>query len=243
MQLNPIQLPSECARCAVRSRALCSVLSDAELAILSDLSRRRTFKAGQIVVMEGDQPIVANIASGVLAEKKAMPDGREQIVSILFPADFIGGDLSVPADTTVEAITDTRLCIHTIASFEALMREKPALRDAYLAHAQNELRNAREWMLLLGKKGAEERVATFLLRLATRQTQAGCSHFPLDEAVDGMAFDIALTRAQMAAFLGLTIETVSRRIRALQSAGLIELVGPRGVRLVDAGRLKDMATG
>ena len=234
-------LPIQCQHCGVRSRALCSVLSDDELTALSATSRNRHFGEGQTIVTEGDPAIIGNIASGICIEKKAMADGREQIVSLLFPADFVSGDLEGTSDTTIQAVSEVRLCLHDRAGFTKLLDEQPGLNKAYLAHARQELSNAREWMLLLGQKTAEERVATFLLRLATRYTAAGCRYYPLDEATDDMVFDIPITRAQIAAYIGLTIETVSRKLRALCDQGAIDLVGTRSVRLKNVARLRAIA--
>lgn len=234
-------IPSQCQYCAVRSRALCSALSNDELSALNAASRQRVFEEGQTIVTEGDPSLVANIASGVCIEKKSMPDGREQVVALLFAADFISGNLHGTSDTTVQAVSDVRLCQHDRSSFGKLLVEHQGLQKAYLDHAQSELAEAREWMLLLGQKTAEERVATFLLRLATRVTQAGCSmHVPSD-AHDGMRFEIPITRAQIAAYLGLTIETVSRKLRGLCDQGVIELVGNRSVVLRSVARLRAAA--
>lgn len=242
MALEINGLPAQCKQCGVRSRALCGVLSQEELTALSGSSRHRHFFEGQTIVIEGEPAIVGNITAGVCIEKKALPDGREQIVSLLFPADFISGDLAGASDTTVQAVTDVRLCVHDRTGFEKLMEEHAGLQKAYLAHARHELTNAREWMLLLGQKNAEERVATFLLRLATRYTEAGCRHYPLGDARDGMVFDIPITRAQIAAHIGLTIETVSRKLRALCDQGVIALIGTRTVKVLNVARLKAIAS-
>ncbi|RAH97701.1 Crp/Fnr family transcriptional regulator [Acuticoccus sediminis] len=235
-------LPPQCRQCGVRSRALCSVLTNEELSLLNASSRHRHFDEGQTIVTEGDPAIVGNILSGVCIEKKAMPDGREQIVSILFPSDFVSGDLDGSSDTTVQAVSEVRLCVHDRNGFQKLMDDHAGLQRAYLAHARHELSNAREWMLLLGQKTAEERVATFLLRLATRYTEAGCRHYPLTEARDGMIFEIPITRAQIAAHIGLTIETVSRKLRALCDQGAIDLIGTRSVKVKNVARLRAIAS-
>lgn len=235
------ELPGRCQRCSVRSRALCGVLTNGELTALNAASRQRTFDEGQTIVIEGEPAIVGNVISGVCVEKKTLPDGREQIVSLLFPADFIGGDLDGPSDTTVQAVSPVRLCLHDRASFARIVDEHPLLQRGYLEHARSELKNAREWMLLLGQKNAEERLATFLLRLATRHTEAGCSHYTPDDARDGMTVEIPISRAQIAAYLGLTLETVSRKIGALRDHGAITLEGTRSVTLSNVAKLQALA--
>ncbi|UOM34037.1 Crp/Fnr family transcriptional regulator [Acuticoccus sp. I52.16.1] len=241
MSLDITGLPPQCRQCGVRNGALCGVLTPDELGALNASSRHRQFFEGQTIVIEGEPAIVGNILSGVCIEKKSLPDGREQIVSILFPADFVSGDLDGVSDTTVQAVSDVRLCMHDRANFQKLLEEHQGLQMAYLGHARQELSNAREWMLLLGQKTAEERVATFLLRLATRYTEAGCRHYPIQEARDGMVFDIPITRAQIAAHIGLTIETVSRKLRGLCDQAAIDLVGTRTVKLKNVARLRSVA--
>jgi CRP/FNR family transcriptional regulator len=231
-------LPPGCSRCSVRSKSLCSVLSHAELWAINAISRHRHFDSGQVIVTEGEPDIFANIVSGMVVEKKGLADGREQIVSLLFPADFLGNSVSRESSATVQAVGPVTLCTFDRAGFEDAMQSFPALKQAVFDHALSELQHAREWMLLLGQKAARERVATFLLRLATRKADAGCSHFAIDMADDGAEFEIPITRAQMASYLGLTIETVSRKLGALRDMGAIDLVGARTVRIANVDRLR-----
>jgi CRP/FNR family transcriptional regulator len=205
---------------------------------LNAISRHRHFDSGQIIVTEGEKDIFANIVTGMVVEKKGLADGREQIVSLLFPADFLGNAFGTRANATVQAVGPVTLCTFDRAGFDDAIDSFPALKEALFAHAYSELENAREWMLLLGQKAARERVATFLLRLATRVGSAGCSHYSPELARDGAEFEIPITRAQMASYLGLTIETVSRKLGALRDCGAIDLKGSRTVRLKNVEKLK-----
>ena len=193
-----------------------------------------------MVVMEGEQDVFGNIISGLLVEKKSMADGREQIVSLLFPTDFHGNPLNGRADTTIHAVAPTELCLFERNTFERLTGEIPKLQRALLDRSMAALQDAREWMLLLGQKTASERVATFLLRIAQRQSEAGCGHAS-SMLRDGDTFEIPITRAQIAAYLGLTIETVSRRLTALRDAHVIDLEGSRHVRLLNLAQLRATA--
>ncbi|WMS44117.1 Crp/Fnr family transcriptional regulator [Acuticoccus sp. MNP-M23] len=230
-------MPPVCSRCAVRSRSLCAKLDPVELGALNRISRPRSFSAGQIIVTEGDTDVFGNVTSGILCEKKTLPDGREQIVSLLFPADFHGNISATAADTTVQAITSATVCTFDRATFGALADDFPALQHAVSDYAFRALREARDWMLLLGQKSASERVATFMLRLATRQADVGCGHHTAPPLTDGARVEIPITRAQIAAYLGLTIETVSRRLTALREAGIISF---DETRLFSIDRLSDL---
>ena len=232
--------PSSCQICAIRNQGLCAELTPIELNALNAVSRRRMFDPGQMVVMEGEPDVFGNVVSGLLVEKKSMADGREQIVSLLFPADFHGNPMNARADTTIHAVVATEVCLFERQPFERLTGEIPRLQRALLDRSLAALQDAREWMLLLGQKTAGERVATFLLRIAERQAEAGCAH---DRAAlkDGDRVEIPITRAQIAAYLGLTIETVSRRLTALRDAHVVDLDGSRTARLLSIAQLRAAA--
>ncbi|MCF3934426.1 helix-turn-helix domain-containing protein [Acuticoccus sp. M5D2P5] len=190
---------------------------------------------------EGEPAIFANVVTGIVVEKKSLSDGREQIVSMFFSGDFLGDARRVNSDSTAQAVSPVTLCAFDRNAFEQLMDVYPVLTQSVLDYAMARLENAREWMLLLGQKSAEERVATFLMRLAARQADAGCRHVAAQSIEPGMALDIPISRAQMAAYLGLTIETVSRRMTALRDSGLVAFKDARAVRLLNVDGLKAAA--
>lgn len=233
----PLGDPSPCAGCAVRNLSLCGALSAAEIGALNGISERRRVDAGALLVLEGDEPMAfANVVSGVAKLTRGLEDGREQIVGLLFPSDFLGRALGggAPVPHSVQAATDLELCTFPASGFERVMAEHPALERKLLERTLTELDAARDWMLLLGRKTAPERVSTFLHHIARRAGQAGC-----DPRREG--FDLPLTRADMADFIGLTIETVSRQITRLRRDGVIEMDAPRRVRRVDMERLAERA--
>ncbi|MBJ3777491.1 Crp/Fnr family transcriptional regulator [Acuticoccus mangrovi] len=212
-------------------------MSPDELWELNSAARHKTYPAGQTIVTQGEPNVLANIVTGIVVEKKGLADGREQIVSLLFPSDFLGNAYRRDADATAQTVSPVTLCTFERSGFEDVVRSHSAFRQALFDHAVAELDQAREWMLLLGQMRAGERVATFLMRLARRQSDAGCSHMPRDVVSDGAMLRIPITRGQMAAFLGLTVETVSRKLGALRDAGVIDLLGPRTVRINNVERL------
>lgn len=226
------ELPAGCSACAVRNQSLCGALTGGELLALNAISRKRTIPAGQTVLIEGDQAAYANVVDGVLLVKKMLEDGREQIITLLFPSDFMGRVFRERARASVEAATDTTLCVFDRRGFEAAVAAHPALERKLLSYTLHELDLAREWMLLLGQKSATERLATFLVLIAERMARA-----------DGerIVFDLPITRAHTAAFLGVTIETVSRKLTQLRKAGIIALEGTRRVEVRDRDRLRDLA--
>ncbi|MEG8055457.1 Crp/Fnr family transcriptional regulator [Sphingomonas sp. 22L2VL55-3] len=198
----------------MRDQALCSSLSDVELGALNTLGRRRKIARGQTLIWAGDESIIcANLLSGVLKLVAATPDGREQIVGLLYPADFVGQPYAGQADFTITALTDLELCIFPRDAFERVLEDHSRMKRLLLQRTLAALGVARTRILSLARQSAQEKIAGFLLDMAVRATATGCRATP-----DGpMTFDLPLTRGQIADVLGLTIETVSRQMTSAQN--------------------------
>lgn len=219
-----------CEHCAVRDRAVCAPLDDAERAALSRLGRRRRLKRGESVVFEGDDNAVcANVLGGVLRVNATTPAGREQTVALLYPSDFLGRPYARSAAHSVTALTDVELCVFPRTLFERVIGECSPLENQLLRRTLDDLDRSRHWMMLLGRKSAGAKVASLLIDMAGRL------------APDGGAFDLPLTRGEMADVLGLNIETVSRQLTRLASDGIITLRGRRGIALLDPRALDQRA--
>jgi len=227
--------PSDvCADCAVRDRALCGSLSDADLTALNVLGERRSLARGRAFQWAGDESLVcANLLSGVLQISAAMPDGREQVVGLFYPADFVGRPFAGNADFTVTALTDATLCVFLRAPFERVLADHARMERLLLQRTFAALDEARRRLLVLARKSAREKVAGFLLDLADRAEGVGCRA----SAGGPLTFDLPMTRGQMAAVLGITIETVSRQLTALKAAGLIALPTARAITIRDRAGL------
>jgi CRP/FNR family transcriptional regulator, anaerobic regulatory protein len=228
----------DCSQCVVRNRAICAGLAPDELFALGQLGRKQLIARGQTVAWEGEESlIVANVIDGVLKISMGMPDGREQIVGVVFPSDFIGRPFGKASPYSITALTDAELCIFTRSAFDKFAREHPELEHKLLRRTLDELDRAREWMLLLGKKSAGERIATLLLEMSTRLGEQGCHAAP--SALN--RFDLPLDRQQIGDLLGLTIETVSRQLTKLKGEGLIDLPDRKHVIINDRLRLSELA--
>ena len=228
----------DCSQCVVRNRAICAGLLPDELLVLGRLGRKQVVERGQTVAWEGEESlIVANVIAGVLKISMSMSDGREQIVGVVFPSDFIGRPFGKASPYSITALTPAELCIFTRSAFDKFAREHHELEHKLLRRTLDELDRAREWMLLLGKKSAGERIATLLLEMSTRLGEQGC-HADLS---DLNQFDLPLDRQQIGDLLGLTIETVSRQLTKLKSDGLIDLPDRKHVIINDRMRLTELA--
>lgn len=184
----------------------------------------------------------ATVLSGVVKLTKTMDDGRHQIVGLLFSSDFLGRPFGSDSPYGAEAATPVELCCVERQYFEGLMLERPELKQLFLERTLGELDAAREWMVLLGQKTAEEKVASLLLLMAKRlRVPEGCS--PPAGALQSQAlhYDLPLSRGEMAEYLGLRIETVTRQLGYLRAAGTIETGEGREITVLDVGKLSRIA--
>lgn len=231
-------IPERCDSCAVRHKAICAVLSREELGGLNRIARARVVPAGQVISGGADDIVFANIVSGVIKLTKTLADGRQQIVGLQFPPDFLGRTHGQPGTYFAEAATDVELCAFPSDGFKSMLKRYPDLEHRLFENTLDELDAAREWMLLLGRKTAQEKVASLLLMISRRVLDIGCAH---SEDMNFAHFTLPLTRADIADYLGLTLETVSRQMTRLKTLGVIELIDNREISVPDLRALERVA--
>jgi CRP/FNR family transcriptional regulator len=226
-----------CGTCPIRHRAVCSYCSPAELAELDRMKFYREFAPGQEIVGEGELTrAIGSVVSGVVVLHKTMEDGRRQTVGLLFASDFVGRPLRPVAPFEAVAVTDVRMCLFRRGQFEEILSRNRSLERRLLEMTLDELDAARDWMLLLGRKSAREKVASFLMILARRAAQL--NKHPVQDIAP---FQVPLSREAISEFLGLTIETVSRQLTGLRKDKIIELLGPRLVSVANFPALAVLA--
>lgn len=236
MQDMPL-VHQDCGECPIRHRAVCARCEAEELARLEQIKYYRSYQAGQTVVWSGDRmDFVASVVSGIATLTQTMEDGRRQMVGLLLPSDFVGRPGRSSAAYDVTATTDLVVCCFRKKPFEAMMLSTPHVAQRLLEMTLDELDAAREWMLLLGRKTAREKIASLLSIIARRDATPR-----VQDRQRAVAFDLPLTREEMADYLGLTLETVSRQISALKRDGVIVLQGKRNVTIPDFDRLMEEA--
>ncbi|MYL99664.1 helix-turn-helix domain-containing protein [Novosphingobium sp. FGD1] len=223
---------ASCDLCVVRNRAICSALDARELGALNAIGRTRMLSAGESIIWEGeDSVLVANVIDGVLKLSTNTEDGREQIVGVVYPSDFIGRPFGGTTGHGVTALTDSTVCVFSRRDFDAFAREHPALEHKLLERTLGELDRTRRWMLLLGRKSAAEKMASFLVEMTERLGGSGC-RIDAGKPNERM-LTLPFSRQQIADVLGLTIETVSRQFTRLRNEGVIELPSRREVAILD----------
>lgn len=225
-----------CSDCAMRQDSICGSLDDIELRALHRIGRRRQVARGETVSWAGDEGgACANILSGMFKLSALTADGREQIVGLLYPSDFVGRPYASQTEFTVTALSDAELCVFPRIEFEGALALHGTLSRELLRRTLETLDGARRRMVLLSRQSAEERVSGFLLDMAARPGACRAS-------VDGpTTFDLPLSRGTMGDVLGLTIETVSRQMTRLRAAGVIALPGGRAVTVLRRSELERIA--
>ncbi len=225
-------LPALCASCEARHRGICGALTAEQLTLLAKASSKRKAEEGSELIGDAENvESYANVLSGVVKLTKMLSDGRQQIVGLQFAPDFVGRPFRTESTLAAEAATDVELCSFPRATVERMMAEQPDLEHRMLEQTLKELDQARDWMVTLGRKTAAEKVASFILMIARNIDPT------MKPGQRAVTFDLPLSRAEIADFLGLTIETVSRQFTRLRSEGVIRIEHNRRVILDDIRKL------
>jgi CRP/FNR family transcriptional regulator, anaerobic regulatory protein len=236
LDVHNSDVPVVCRSCEARHKGICGALTPKQLLALSKGTSKHHIPADRQISAEGGEPnAFSNIMSGVVKLSKLLPDGRQQIVALQFAPDLVGRPFDAQNKTSVDAATDVRLCSFPVKILEDLITESPDLE--HKLHQQNlrELDEARDLLLALGRKSAAERVASFIYFIACHiDPEASIGHATL-------VFQIPLKRSDIADFLGLTLETVSRQMTKLRQAGIISIIDRRSIAITNLEKLQRLA--
>jgi len=225
-----------CADCAIRPITICRRLDSDTLAALRALGTRQRLEPGQPVFHEGDEvKRVFMLATGAMKIYTLLADGRRQITGFMFAGDFLGVSVDDEYAFTAEALVRSELWWFTRDAFEQFVDTHPKVERELYRLAAHELAAAQAQMVLLGRKTAAERIASLFLSLIERQEMVTC------EAQ--REFDLPMSRLDIADYVGLTKETVSRMLAHLRTRKLIRLVTQDRIEILDRDGLKDMAQG
>jgi CRP/FNR family transcriptional regulator len=229
-------LRARCETCQVRRHGVCAALSNEARADFLRISRQKIVPAHHTVFRDGDiADHYYNITSGIVKLVKTLADGHQHIVGLLYPSDFMGQSLSKHHTYAAESATDVELCAYPRAPFEKFLNSHPELERQIFHTTIRELDLCRDWTLLLGRKCSYERVAGFLLMMAWRTPRKDTG------PETGVHFELPFTRAEMADYLGLTLETVSRQFSLLKKKQIIDLPTSRDIIIPDLELLSVVA--
>ncbi len=234
-KIDPRTALELCARCDARQSSICSAIAEEDLTRIAAARSLMEVSAGATFIEEGEQAdAFFNITRGTARLYKLLPDGRRQITGFAGVGHFLGLAVSDTFAFSAEAIGPVQLCRFSRPRLRALLDDFPAMEKRLLEVAANELVAAQEQMLLLGRKTARERLASFLVMQSHRAgvSEDRCSRVP-----------VPMTRGDIADYLGLTIETVSRTLTRLRAEGLIEIPSQSEVVIRDPEALGSLADG
>lgn len=200
-----------CSGCGVRGRSICGGVEAPNLMALDSVADRLWYPPGAVLIHQGELPRhVFSIRSGTIRIVQMLPDGRRQLAAFLVSGDTFGlGGLN-KASFSAEAVEASEVCRLTRVDWIDLSARSPGLSQAFIDRALMDLERGRRQMLVLGRKTAVERLASFLLERLERETLPGPGDVRLPMA-----------RGEIADYLGLTIETVSRVLTGLKRTGVV----------------------
>ena len=231
---HPVHESLACFSCAARKSDICGGLDNDEIRDLASGSHRIQLKAGETLVWDGDTAQFSYVVTkGTLRAQKASVDGRRQILDFLFAGQFIAMPAGDSFHFDAEALTDAEVCRFDRHKLDNLIAKYPAVERGYRTGAARQLEAAYDHAYSLGRRTALERVAAFLLDLHASncpKTAAGMLKLPM-------------TRGDIADFLGLTLETVSRAFSRAKTMEVIRLPSAQEVEIQDLERLKALAGG
>ena len=234
-EAHPLHLASPCDTCRAREFSACAALTAEEQKRLTAIMRTINVEPHCSIFDETDPAeYVYTITAGTVTVYKLLGDGRRQITGFLFPGDFLGLTHNEAYAYSAEALVPTRLCRFPRRRLEALLVEIPHLEQRLLAIASHELAAAQDQMMLLGRKSARERFVSFILTMSDSAKRHGRPGDPVF---------LAMSRSDIADYLGLTTETVSRTVTLLKKQGLIELLDDKQIGLSRLSALREIAEG
>jgi len=191
----------------------------------------RLLAAYDALFREGDETTAFyEILSGSVRAYKIFPDGRRQIVAFAFAGDIVGFCQGDTYRFDCDALTTTRVRVIHKKSLLRSMRDRPELAEKLLEVARGEVETLQDLSLLLCRKTAIERIASFLLTMARKSA---------DPVAERLA--LPMCRADIADYLGLTIETVSRNMTRLRTLRIIDLPDRGSFQVRSLERLRQLA--
>ena len=193
-----------------------------ELRQLQRLATHVYFRSGQTIFSERElADTVFGLSQGVVRLYKRLPDGRRQVLSFALPGDFLGMPFAERHNFSADAVGEVALCGFSRGELTKFIQSSPNIMRLMIEFAIRELDMAQDQLLLLGNGSAEEKVAMFLVSWRNRLARIT----PFSETVP-----LPMRRQDIADFLGLKLETVSRTLAKLEHRNVLRLV-PKGVFL------------
>jgi CRP/FNR family transcriptional regulator len=224
----------KCAQCSVRLIAFCGILEDKDILQLETISKNKNIPKGNSIFLQGDEvKTFYNIKQGSVKIYKLSHDGRKQIVGFMYPGDFLGMSDQDLFTYNAEALEDTKLCQFNKTVLENFFLKFPMVESKILNLVNHELAAAQDQIFLLGKYSAKERLLQFFLNISSQREKLGWGGNPIR---------LSMPRSDIANYLGLTIETVSRTLSELKNDQIIKMIGTHDIFLNNKDQIPQYLT-
>jgi CRP/FNR family transcriptional regulator len=235
-KLDTLPAGHPCLGCDARTLAICGVLDCDSLSHMRGLGSTQRLRAGETLFHQGDDAaLVYTVTRGALRLSKLLPDGRRHVTGFMFPGDFLGISVDDAHAFSAEALQDSELCRFPRSRFDDFSESHAEMERELYRLAAHELAAAQQQMVLLGRKSALERLATFFLSLLERAERTGGSA--------SRFVRLPMSRSDIADYLGLTKETVSRVLALLKQQRLLRLEALDVIEILDRDGLTAIAEG
>jgi CRP/FNR family transcriptional regulator len=225
---------TDCGACAIRAKSFCGSIPVRGLDSLTRSRRLVRFDRRQTIVTEGEPAIsFFSIVSGVVKLCRSLSDGRTQIIGFRFPGDVFAISDAETYTTTVEALTFVEVCQFSRSRLKRLVQAFPQVQTRFLEMSYRYLATLEDQIFLLGRKTAKEKVASFLLSYSEKVRH--------DWIHENDRINLPMTRTEIADFLGLTPETVSRVLTGLAREKIITVGVSHTLCLLNPGLLQHIS--
>lgn len=231
---HPALQTSECVclACPTRKVGICSALPGSELAALRSISHAAHYKPEAAIFDQDDLAKSVDIVTkGVVRLYRFLPDDRWQVVKFALPGNSLGIAIDDRCDLSATAASDVSICRFSRKAFVDLLETKPHLLRRICEETEHELSSAQDHMMLLSRYSAMQKFAAFLIEMRNRwqRMNSASAYLPLP-----------MPRRDIAAYLGMRYETMSRMMSQLVHQKIVVVV-PDGVRILDGCRLAKVA--
>ena len=224
---------TRCSLCKIRSYSFCRCLNDDQLEIFSKVSFEKKFTDKENIFLQNDPSThLYNITEGNVKIYQLLDDGRIQIIGFLYPGDFFGTYKNNKYNYSAEAIGNLRVCVFDQRVLDKYMDQNPILAKELLNQTSYELTLAQDRMTVMGRLNAIEKISIFFINISNQRKRIGWQSNPIS---------LSMARQDIADYLGLTIETVSREISKLKTSNIIKIISLKQLFINDIEKLKQIS--
>ena len=231
---NPETSHTRCSLCKIRSYSFCRCLHDDELKVFQEISTEKKYRNNQNIFLQQDESVnLFNITEGNVKIYQLLNDGRIQIIGFLYPGDFFGSYKNGKYNYSADAIGNVRACVFDQEKLDKYIEKNMSLAKELLHLTSHELTLAQDRISVLGKFGVTERLGKFIFNISEQRKRIGWKNNPIS---------LPMTRQDIADYLGLTIETVSREFSKLKISNVIKILNSKQIFITDFEKLASISS-